>query len=111
LSFNLAQNIRHYGFKRLLLAVSGGLDSICLAHYFIENKEVLGIEWLGIAHVHHGLREGTADRDAAFVETFAKSHNVPFSWKSWMAKRSRQWMVRSKKTRGMQGTRHSRNSS
>ena len=78
MSFNLAQNIRHYGFKRLLLAVSGGLDSICLAHYFIENKEVLGIEWLGIAHVHHGLREGTADRDAAFVETFAKSHNVPF---------------------------------
>ena len=78
MSFNLAQNIRHYGFKRLLLAVSGGLDSICLAHYFIENKEVLGIEWLGIAHVHHGLREGTADRDAAFVEAFAKSHNVPF---------------------------------
>ena len=78
MSFNLIKNIRHYGFKRLLLAVSGGLDSICLAHYFIENKEVLGIEWLGIAHVHHGLREGTADRDAAFVEAFAKAHNVPF---------------------------------
>ncbi|WP_295679261.1 tRNA lysidine(34) synthetase TilS [uncultured Fibrobacter sp.] len=78
MSFNLIENIRHYGFKRLLLAVSGGLDSICLAHYFIENKEALGIEWLGIAHVHHGLREGTADRDAAFVEAFAKSHNVPF---------------------------------
>ena len=75
---SFAENIRHYGFKRLLLAVSGGLDSICLAHYFIKNKEALGIEWLGIAHVHHGLREGTADRDAAFVETFAKSHNVPF---------------------------------
>ena len=70
--------IRQYGFKRLLLAVSGGLDSVCLAHYFIENRESLGIEWLGIAHVHHGLREMTADRDAAFVETFAKSHGVPF---------------------------------
>ena len=70
--------IRQYGFKRLLLAVSGGLDSICLAHYFIENRESLGIEWLGIAHVHHGLREKTADRDAAFVESFAKSHGVPF---------------------------------
>ncbi len=70
--------IRQYGFKRLLLAVSGGLDSICLAHYFIENRELLGIEWLGIAHVHHGLREKTADRDAAFVEAFAKSHGVPF---------------------------------
>lgn len=78
MSFNLIENIRHYGFKRLLLAVSGGLDSICLAHYFIENKEALGIEWLGIAHVHHGLREGTADRDAAFVETFARKYNVPF---------------------------------
>ena len=76
--FDIAENIRHHGFKRLLLAVSGGLDSICLAHYFIENRDALGIEWLGIAHVHHGLREGTADRDAKFVEEFAKSHDVPF---------------------------------
>ena len=76
--FDLIENIRRHGFKRLLLAVSGGLDSICLAHYFIANREALGIEWLGIAHVHHGLRVGTADRDAAFVEAFAKSHGVPF---------------------------------
>ena len=75
---DLVENIRRHGFKRLLLAVSGGLDSICLAHYFIANRDALGIEWLGIAHVHHGLRVGTADRDAAFVEAFAKSHNVPF---------------------------------
>ena len=74
--------IRQYGFKRLLLAVSGGLDSICLAHYFIENRELLGIEWLGIAHVHHGLRAETADRDAKFVEEFAKSHNIPFFLKN-----------------------------
>ena len=78
MSFDLTKNIRRHGFKRLLLAVSGGLDSICLAHYFICNKERLGIEWLGIAHVHHGLREGTADHDAAFVEAFAKTHDVPF---------------------------------
>ncbi|PWJ37231.1 tRNA lysidine(34) synthetase [Fibrobacter succinogenes] len=78
MSLNLVENIRHHGFKRLLLAVSGGLDSICLAHYFIENSVALGIEWLGIAHVHHGLREGTADRDAKFVEEFANSHDVPF---------------------------------
>ena len=76
--FDLIENIRHHGFKRLLLAVSGGLDSICLAHYFIENREALGIEWIGIAHVHHGLREGTANRDAKFVEEFAKLHDVPF---------------------------------
>jgi len=78
LTFDLVEHIRRHGFKRLLLAVSGGLDSICLAHYFIENRNALGIEWLGIAHVHHGLREGTADRDAKFVEEFAKSHDIPF---------------------------------
>ncbi|WP_290938117.1 tRNA lysidine(34) synthetase [Fibrobacter sp.] len=78
MTFDLVEHIRRHGFKRLLLAVSGGLDSICLAHYFIEKREALGIEWLGIAHVHHGLREGTADRDAKFVEEFAKSHGVPF---------------------------------
>lgn len=78
MSLDLTQNIRRHGFKRLLLAVSGGLDSICLAHYFIKNREALGIEWLGIAHVHHGLREGTSDRDAAFVEAFARKYNVPF---------------------------------
>ena len=78
MTIDIADRIRHHGFKRLLLAVSGGLDSICLAHYFIKNRETLGIEWLGIAHVHHGLREGTADRDATFVEAFAKSHGVPF---------------------------------
>ena len=61
-----------------MLAVSGGLDSICLAHYFIKNREALGIEWLGIAHVHHGLRVGTADRDATFVEAFARKYNIPF---------------------------------
>ena len=75
---SIKKRIHDYGFKRLLLAVSGGLDSICLAHYFICNKEAFGIEWLGIAHVHHGLREGTADRDAAFVEAFARKYNVPF---------------------------------
>ena len=75
---SIKRRIHGYGFKRLLLAVSGGLDSICLAHYFIENREALGIEWLGIAHVHHGLREGTADRDAQFVEAFARKHGVPF---------------------------------
>lgn len=62
----------------MLLAVSGGLDSICLAHFFVTHKADLGIEWLGIAHVHHGLREGTADRDSEFVQNFAVKNKVPF---------------------------------
>ena len=64
--------------KRLVLAVSGGLDSICLAHYFITNKVLLGLEWLGIAHVNHGLREVSADLDEALVRKFAAKYDIPF---------------------------------
>lgn len=78
LSNSIKETIQQQGWKRLLLAVSGGLDSICLAHFFISNKDVLNIEWIGIAHVHHGLREGTADRDAKFVQNFADKFKCNF---------------------------------
>ncbi len=70
--------IQQKGWKRLLLAVSGGLDSMCLAHYFIHNKDALGLEWVGIAHVHHGLREGSANLDAELVQQFANAQGTPF---------------------------------
>ncbi|WP_407444802.1 tRNA lysidine(34) synthetase TilS [Fibrobacter sp.] len=74
----ICEAIQQHGFKRLLLAVSGGLDSICLAHYFVTNKDALDIEWLGIAHVNHGLRAGSAELDEKLVREFAEEHNVPF---------------------------------
>lgn len=75
---SIKEFIQQKGWKRLLLAVSGGLDSICLAHFFICNKADLGLEWVGIAHVHHGLREGSADGDAKFVKNFADKLSAPF---------------------------------
>ncbi|MCQ2109163.1 MAG: tRNA lysidine(34) synthetase TilS [Fibrobacter sp.] len=75
---DIKETIQRNGWKNLLLAVSGGLDSMCLAHFFICNKYALGIEWLGVAHVHHGLREGSADLDAELVEQFAEAQGVPF---------------------------------
>lgn len=63
--------------KRILLAVSGGLDSVCLADYFIRNQKSLQFSWAGIAHIHHGLRKN-AEQDAEFVQNFAYKLNVPF---------------------------------
>lgn len=54
--------------RRLLLAVSGGADSMALGHLFARmpfHGEII------VGHVHHGLRAGDADRDAAFVEEWA----------------------------------------
>lgn len=62
---------------RILVGVSGGPDSVALLHALLE----LGYandSGLGIAHVHHGMRGQSADRDAAFVESLAKNRNLPY---------------------------------
>lgn len=78
---HIASLIKENRWNSVLLAVSGGLDSISLAHYFIQNKSVLGIKHLSIAHVHHGLREGSADLDEELVQDFATRNNVPYFMK------------------------------
>lgn len=61
---------------RVIVAVSGGADSICLLHLLDEMKEELQTE-LHVVHVHHGLRGEEADRDADFVEKEAKRRKLP----------------------------------
>jgi len=74
---SILRQLQRHGWKRLLLAVSGGVDSVCLAHYFVQNQQALGIDWIALAHVHHGLRKDSADRDEAFVKELARQLNVP----------------------------------
>ena len=52
--------------ERLLVAVSGGVDSVVLLDVLVRLQDRLGLR-LHVAHVHHGLRGKPADRDAAFV--------------------------------------------
>ena len=51
----------------ILVAVSGGADSVCLLHVLNCLKEELGIH-LSAAHLNHGLRGAEADRDEEFVK-------------------------------------------
>jgi len=52
--------------QRLLVAVSGGVDSMVLLEVLASLQDRLGLR-LSVAHVHHGLRGRAADRDATFV--------------------------------------------
>lgn len=58
---------------RVLLAVSGGKDSVFMTRLFAESK----IQF-GIAHCNFQLRGPESDRDADFVKELAASLNVPF---------------------------------
>jgi len=59
--------------SKILLAVSGGVDSITLLDIFINLKDELNFE-LAVAHFNHKLREKDSDRDQRFVEKVCK-HN------------------------------------
>ncbi|MBR5613767.1 MAG: tRNA lysidine(34) synthetase TilS [Clostridia bacterium] len=51
---------------RVLAAVSGGADSVCMLHVLNRLKKSLGFE-LFCAHLNHGLRGDAADNDEKFV--------------------------------------------
>ncbi len=58
---------------KILLTVSGGLDSIVMAELFFYG----GIEF-GIAHCNFQLRSNESDGDETFVENLANSYEKPF---------------------------------
>jgi tRNA(Ile)-lysidine synthase len=57
----------------LLIAVSGGCDSVVLAHLLYKLKYNIAI-----AHCNFQLRADESDRDALFVKELATTLNVPF---------------------------------
>ena len=61
---------------RVIAALSGGADSVCLLALLSELKEELGFA-LRAVHVHHGLRGQEADRDADFSATICEKLSVP----------------------------------
>ncbi|MDR7812195.1 tRNA lysidine(34) synthetase TilS [Lacrimispora sp.] len=63
---------------RVIVALSGGADSVCLLVVLNELKEVLGLE-LKAVHVHHGLRGKEADRDSDYAGKLSESMGVPFA--------------------------------
>jgi tRNA(Ile)-lysidine synthase len=59
--------------EKIILAVSGGLDSVCMASLFHEAKYNFAI-----AHCNFGLRGEESDGDEEFVKKLAKKYKVPF---------------------------------
>ena len=59
---------------RVLCAVSGGLDSMCLLDYMARQR---GFS-VAAAHFNHQLRGAEADRDEGFVRDYCAQRRIPF---------------------------------
>ena len=74
------QTLRQHGCfaagQTVVVAVSGGADSLCLLHVLFTLHRDLGIH-LHVAHLDHGLRGETAAADARFVAQFAAGLELP----------------------------------
>ena len=72
----IAQNAMIRSGDSILVAVSGGADSMALVHVLVALAPGLSAR-LAIAHLNHGLRSKEADRDAEFVASVAQNLNLP----------------------------------
>ena len=69
------QNLISAGDK-LVVAVSGGADSVCLLHILARHRSDLNVE-LHVAHLNHQLRGAESDADASYVSDLARKLGVP----------------------------------
>ncbi|MEJ7553229.1 MAG: tRNA lysidine(34) synthetase TilS [Aquificaceae bacterium] len=60
----------------LLLAFSGGVDSVALTLCMLELKDFLRLKRLALAHINHQLRGDESYRDEAFCVEFAKAKGL-----------------------------------
>ncbi len=72
----VGENLEPYHDKRLLVAVSGGVDSVALLDMLLRLRAALNLE-LVVAHFDHGWRSSSA-KDAEFVKKLAKDYSLPF---------------------------------
>ncbi|MFC2049682.1 tRNA lysidine(34) synthetase TilS [Chloroflexota bacterium] len=74
ISFIRKHNLFSAG-DRLVVAVSGGGDSVCLLHILMRWRKELGVE-LHLAHLNHQLRGAESDSDASYVSDLAQRLDV-----------------------------------
>lgn len=67
----------------VVVALSGGADSVALFHFLVMQQETLGIT-VKAAHLNHGIRE-TATRDADFVAALCQKYHIPLQTKTLQA--------------------------
>ena len=74
---DLCQSENIFSAQKIVIAVSGGADSMALADLLFKARQRFHLE-ICIAHYEHGLRGQASLDDATFVKKFAENLNVKF---------------------------------
>lgn len=61
--------------QKLVIALSGGADSVCLFRCLLALRSAYRLELLAV-HVNHGIRGEKANADQRFVEELCRQHEV-----------------------------------
>ena len=72
LDYNRQNNLFDIQKDKILLAVSGGIDSMVMCDLFLRSKANIAI-----AHCNFHLRGDESNRDEGFVTQYAKDNNIP----------------------------------
>ena len=72
----LLQELKKYRDKKILVAFSGGKDSLMLLDFINKQRESLSI-YAGACHINHGLRH-TAKRDEDFCRLYCLKNSIEF---------------------------------
>ncbi len=75
-SFLLSNHLVTKG-DHVIVAASGGVDSMALLFFFLQSREDLGIR-LSAFHVNHNIRKGDAGLDQQLVADFCEKHDIDF---------------------------------
>ncbi len=67
--------------SKLLVAVSGGPDSLALAHVLQSLRGSGAFAEVSVAHVNHGIRKAAAEHEENAVRRYCEEWNVPFEVK------------------------------
>ncbi len=69
-------NLQAFSQKRICVAVSGGVDSVCLLHYLKTRETECGYRILAV-HCEHGIRGEESLADMQFVKDVCEKWGVP----------------------------------
>ncbi|MFO7838783.1 MAG: tRNA lysidine(34) synthetase TilS [Desulfosalsimonadaceae bacterium] len=82
---NMRATVHYFGMLKgcdtVLIAVSGGPDSVCLLHALLLLSRQIKLR-IAVAHLNHGLRAADGESDAEFVEQLAKHYRLAFFHKA-----------------------------